>query len=170
MGDMVKIYRSRARPGLTDADIDVLLETSRRNNRIISIGGMLLFGGGGFLQILEGPGPAVERTYRRILGDPRHTDAVLLYDGKGEPRRFVGWAMGFARLEPYAHMASVAYFLQQDDARTPGGFGSDAALRLLLDLRRESARSDPATATCCLTGPGTLASAKLVAAGRAATS
>jgi len=147
MGDMVKIYRSRARSGLADADIDSILETSRRNNRIVGVGGMLLFGGGSFLQILEGPGPAVERTYRRILSDPRHTDPVLLYDGKGEPRRFVGWAMGFARLEPYAHMASVAYFLKRDDAGNLSGFGPEAALRLLLDLRRECSGSADAIAT-----------------------
>jgi hypothetical protein len=142
---MVKIYRSKARPGLNDAAVDVLLEAARRSNRIVGVGGMLLYGGGCFLQILEGPGPAVERTYRRILSDPRHSDAVLLYDGKGEPRRFGGWAMGFARLEPFAHIASVAHFLQQDNA---GGFGRDAALKLLLDLRRESAGSDAASATC----------------------
>ena len=153
MGDMVKIYRSKGRSGLTDADIDALLASTRRNNGIVGIGGMLLFGGGCFLQILEGTGPAVERIYRRILSDPRHTDPVLLYDGKGEPRRFVGWAMGFARLEPYAHMASVAYFLRQESARSPGGFGSEAALRLLLDLRRECAGLDAATATCCPASP-----------------
>ncbi|RPI44186.1 MAG: BLUF domain-containing protein [Betaproteobacteria bacterium] len=168
MGDMVKIYRSRIRPGLADADIDLLLESSRRNNRIVGVGGMLLFGGGCFLQILEGPGPAVERTYRRILSDPRHTDPVLLYDGKGEPRRFVGWAMGFARLDPHAHMASVAYFLKQDDARNPGSFGSEAALRLLLDLRRECAGSEAAIATCAPTGADMLAEDVGVAARAAA--
>ena len=150
MGDMVKIYRSKARAGLGDADIDAFLEASRRNNASVGIGGMLLYGGGFFLQILEGPGPAVERTYRRIVSDSRHTDAVLLYDGKGEPRRFVGWAMGFARLEPYAHLRSVAEFLAQDKSRHPGTFGSDAALRLLLDLRRESAGSNAERATCAL--------------------
>ncbi len=155
MGDMVKIYRSKARPDLTDAEITSLLESSRRNNAGLGVSGMLLFGAGCFLQILEGPGPAVERTYRRILSDPRHTDAVLLYDGKGEPRRFGGWAMGFARLEPFAHVGSVARFLQHDHTREQGGFGPEAALKLLLDLRRESAGSDAATATC---GPPTTAS------------
>lgn len=169
MGDMVKIYRSKARPGLADSEIDALLETSRRNNRAIGVGGMLLSGGGSFLQILEGPGPAVERTYRRILSDPRHTDAVLLYDGKGEPRRFVGWAMGFARLEPYAHIASVARFLQQEHARDSAGFGPEAALTLLLDLRRESAGSDAATATCASLVPAPHAAAGRMAP-RAATS
>jgi hypothetical protein len=160
MGDMVKIYRSKARSGLTDADIDALLASTRRNNRIIGTGGMLLFGGGCFLQILEGPGAAVERTYRRILSDTRHTDPVLLYDGKGEPRRFVGWAMGFARLEPYAHMASVAYFLRQESVRSPVGFGSEGALKLLLDLRRECAGSDAAIATCCPVSQASMATSQ----------
>ena len=150
MGDMVKIYRSKARSGLSEAEVDSLLASSRRNNHALGIGGMLLFGGGCFLQILEGPGPAVERVYRRILGDPRHTDAVLLYNGKGEPRRFVGWAMGFSLLEPFAHIRSVAEFLGHDKAYHPTSFGSDAALRLLLDLRRECRGSDADHATCAL--------------------
>ncbi|MCC6531184.1 MAG: BLUF domain-containing protein [Burkholderiales bacterium] len=148
MGDMVKVYRSRARAGLVDADINQLLQVSRRNNPLVRIDGMLLFGRGCFVQLIEGPGPAVERTYRRILSDPRHADAVLLYDGAGEPRRFTGWAMGFARMEPYAHLASVDHFLRLAETDVVSAFRAEVALGLLLDFRRECACSDAAAATC----------------------
>jgi len=133
---MVKVYRSKARADISDAGIEALLEPSRRHNEAAGVTGMLLFGNGYFVQIIEGTGPAVDRTYRRILSDPRHADAVLLYDGSGEPRRFGGWTLGYARMEPHAGVASVARFLQHDHEANPYGFGADAALTLLLDFRR----------------------------------
>lgn len=144
---MIKVYRSKARRGLTDADIDALLQSSRRNNRNVGIGGMLLFGRGCFVQLIEGAGPAVERTYRRILSDPRHIDAMLLYDGSGEPRRFPGWSMGFARLECFAHLPCVARFLLHDEEIDPEGFGADAALEMLLEFRRAQAQLEAALAS-----------------------
>jgi len=146
MGDMVKVYRSKARPGLVDADIQQILDTSRRNNAGTGLSGMLLYGRGRFIQLLEGPGPAVDRTYRRILSDPRHNDVVLIYDRSGEPRRFTDWVMGFAGIERYAHLASVSQFMQLDDTMDIVGFSSDAALRLLLDFRREFSHSTAAVA------------------------
>jgi hypothetical protein len=133
---MVKVYRSKARSDITDADIDAILGISRRHNETSGVTGMLLFGRGYFVQLIEGTGPAVERTYRRILSHPLHDDAVLLYDGSGEPRRFPGWALGFARMEPFPHVSSVANFLQHDHEADPYGFGAEAALALLLDFRR----------------------------------
>lgn len=147
MGNMIKVYRSTARPGLMDADIDALLRSSRRNNRAVGIGGMLLFGRGCFVQLLEGAGPAVERTYRRILSDPRHVDAMLLYDGSGEPRRFPGWSMGFARLECFVHLPCVAHFLQHVEEADAEGFGADAALAMLLEFRRAEAQLEAALAS-----------------------
>lgn len=133
---MVKVYRSKARTNIADADIEAILQSSRRHNEATGVSGMLLLGKGYFVQIIEGTGPTVERTYRRILSDPRHADAVLLYDGSGEPRRFGGWPLGFARMEPHVRVSSVARFLQHDHEANPDGFGSDAALALLLDFRR----------------------------------
>jgi hypothetical protein len=133
---MVKVYRSKARSEITASDIDAILASSRRHNEDADITGMLLLGKGYFVQVIEGSGPAVDRTYRRILSDPRHGDAVLLYDGSGEPRRFSGWSMGFSHMEPHAHVASVARFLQHDHEADPYGFGPDVTLALLLDFRR----------------------------------
>jgi hypothetical protein len=146
MGDMVKVYRSKARPGLADSDIQAILDSSRRNNPNTGLSGMLLYGRGRFIQLLEGPGPAVDRIYRRILSDPRHNDVVLVYDRSGEPRRFTDWAMGFAPIEPYTHLASVAHFMQLDEAMDTVGFSPDAALRLLLDFRREFSHATAAVA------------------------
>lgn len=133
---MVKVYRSKARAGIADADIEAILTSSRRHNEAAGVSGMLLLGKGYFVQIIEGNGPTVERTYRRLLSDPRHADAMLLHDGSGEPRRFGGWPLGFARMESHADLPSVARFLQIDHESDPYEFSAEAAMALLLDFRR----------------------------------
>ncbi|HKQ10718.1 MAG TPA: BLUF domain-containing protein, partial [Rhizomicrobium sp.] len=47
-------------------DLDRILTTSRRNNAMMGITGLLLFIDGGFLQILEGEERAVRELYTRI--------------------------------------------------------------------------------------------------------
>lgn len=144
MGYMVRVYLSRARPGLTEADVRQIIDGSRLRNACARVSGMLLFGNGRFLQLLEGPGATVERIYRRILSDFRHRDAVLIYDGKGEPLRFTEWPMGYACAEQYVHLPSAAPLMALDSTAEISTLSSDAALRLLLELRRECANQSAA--------------------------
>jgi hypothetical protein len=139
MGYMVRVYLSTVRPGITEDDVRAIVEVSRSRNALARVSGMLLFGSGRFLQLLEGPGPAVDRTYRRVLSDPRHRDVVLIYDGMGEPLRFTDWPMGYARAEQFVHLRSLAPLMGLGQRGEEAKLTSDAALRLLLDLRKESA-------------------------------
>ena len=142
---MVRMYLSTARPGLSTDDLQHIVDVSRRQNAAARVSGVLLFGNGRFLQLLEGPGPAVERTYRRVLGDQRHRDAVLVYDGKGEPLRFTQWAMGFLRAELVGHLPSVVRLMDLATDEDSSPLRAEAALRMFLELRRELARDDAAT-------------------------
>jgi len=137
MGFMIKMYLSAARPGLSKDDLQHILDVSRRHNALARVSGMLLFGNGRFLQLLEGPAPAVERTYQRVLSDQRHRDPVLVYAGKGEPLRFTQWAMGLLRTEDVGHLPAVArlFNLAPDEDAHP--LRAEAALKMFLDLRRE---------------------------------
>ena len=144
---MVRMYLSTARPGLSTDDLQRIVDVSRRQNLLARVSGMLLFGYGRFLQLLEGPGPAVDRTYRRVLSDQRHRDAVLVYDGKGDPLRFTQWAMAFLRAEQLEHLPSVGRLMDlAPDAAAPL-LQAEAALKMFLDLRRELSRKDAAIAT-----------------------
>ena len=68
---------------------------SRRNNIRDGITGMLLFEDGTFLQVLEGEEEAVDRTYTRIAGDPRHKKILLIARFELEQRSFNDWEMGY---------------------------------------------------------------------------
>ncbi len=77
------------------ASVAQILETSRRNNARVEVTGALLFNGGAFAQVLEGPRRAVESTFERIQRDERHGEVTVLQCGPAESRGFTNWSMGF---------------------------------------------------------------------------
>ena len=71
-----------------------ILDRARRNNEADGIGGALMVTRDSFVQVLEGPQRAVQRTFDRIVADERHADLVVLHMGFVPSPRFVGWSMG----------------------------------------------------------------------------
>lgn len=94
------VYVSAGSETACEDDVARILSTARRNNSAADITGMLLHMDFGFLQILEGGREAVQRTYARILRDPRHTMILKLVDEEITERLFGDWSMGFDRLTP----------------------------------------------------------------------
>lgn len=94
------LYVSGATPPLSDADIESILEASRRNNERAGITGMLLWADGPFLQILEGEAEVLDLTLTRIRHDPRHRNIMVLVEQEASQRSFPNWSMGFKHLDP----------------------------------------------------------------------
>ncbi len=91
------LYVSRA----VDKDakaIEGILDVSRQQNTSNGITGVLCYGGGIFLQAIEGGRSAVNTLYNHIVADPRHKDVVLLHYQEISERRFGGWTMGQVNL------------------------------------------------------------------------
>ena len=87
------LYASRAIDSRSDAIEDILAQ-SRQYNPSCGITGILCYGGGIFLQAIEGGRTAVSELYGHIQKDPRHKDVVLLHYEEITERRFGGWSMG----------------------------------------------------------------------------
>ncbi len=87
------LYASRAVNTSADA-IDAILAQSRQSNPLCGITGILCYGGGIFLQAIEGGRMAVSELYGHIQKDARHKDVVLLHYEEISERRFGGWTMG----------------------------------------------------------------------------
>jgi hypothetical protein len=83
------ISRSQIEP----ADIQALYERSRRDNERAGITGMLMFTGGCFGQLIEGPEAAIGALMARIEADPRHGQVRRLLDRPVAERRFESWHM-----------------------------------------------------------------------------
>ena len=87
------LYASRAVDTTTQA-IDAILSQSRQSNPLCGITGILCYGGGIFLQAIEGGRMAVSELFAHIQKDSRHKDEVLLHYEEISERRFGGWTMG----------------------------------------------------------------------------
>lgn len=87
------LYASRAVDTGADA-IDAILTQSRQSNPLCGITGILCYGGGIFLQAIEGGRVTVSELYGHIQRDARHKDVVLLHYEEISERRFGGWTMG----------------------------------------------------------------------------
>lgn len=87
------LYASHASDTSSDAT-EAILAQSRQHNPELGITGILCYGGGIFLQAIEGGRVPVSALYGRIQRDSRHKEVVLLHYEEITERRFGGWTMG----------------------------------------------------------------------------
>ncbi|MCU0762508.1 MAG: BLUF domain-containing protein [Hydrogenophaga sp.] len=92
------LYVSRAVTKDSSKAIESILESSRVHNVNRGITGVLCYGGGVFLQAIEGGRKAVNELFNHIVLDERHSDVVLLHYEEISERRFGGWTMGQVNL------------------------------------------------------------------------
>ena len=102
------LYASRAVDSSSEA-ISKILAHSRHYNPSLGITGILCYGGGVFLQAIEGGRMAVNELYGHILRDARHKDVVLLDYEEISERRFGGWTMGTVNLLKLNHSILLKY-------------------------------------------------------------
>ncbi|WP_394673555.1 BLUF domain-containing protein [Limnobacter sp.] len=103
------LYCSQAKPDFAKETLDEILLISRKNNSTAGITGVLVHGGGMFMQVLEGPEQQVLRTYVKILDDKRHTDSRIIHISPVKERLFDNWTMGVIEAEPltFEHVAKL---------------------------------------------------------------
>ena len=133
------LYVSRA-VDTTPAAIEAILTQSRQHNPASGITGVLCYGGGIFLQAIEGGRSAVSELYGHIQRDARHKDVELLAFEEITERRFGGWTMGHVNLaklnhsivlkysekpefDPYRSAGSVSFALLEELMATASGIG-----------------------------------------------
>ena len=103
------LYFSQSARDITDAQVRDILESSRRNNPSLGITGVLIHGGGMFMQVLEGPERNTLRQYVKILDDKRHGDCQIIHISPTQERIFQKFSMGVIRSDPFQfqHIAAL---------------------------------------------------------------
>lgn len=86
-----------------------IAEVSARNNASEGLTGILIERQGLFLQVIEGPGPALERVFERICRDRRHTSLTLYDYAEIRSTAFPAWSMRYLASDdlPGEHRESV---------------------------------------------------------------
>lgn len=130
------LYASRAVDNSSAAVEDILAQ-SRQHNAACGITGVLCYGGGVFLQAIEGGRSAVSELYGHIQRDPRHKDVELLYFDEIDERRFSGWTMGQVNLGKINQSILLKY--SEKPELDPYAVSGRVSLALLQDLMATAA-------------------------------
>jgi hypothetical protein len=80
---------------MNEEELAAILMESRINNAQKNITGMLLYGEGTFIQVLEGEKETVLTLYHKIKDDIRHRGIINMVSGETTERTFPEWSMGF---------------------------------------------------------------------------
>jgi hypothetical protein len=133
------LYASRAVDTSPDA-IDAILSQSRQYNPSSGITGILCYGGGIFLQAIEGGRTAISELYGHIQRDARHKNVELLQYEEISERRFAGWTMGAVNISKIN--ASILLKYAEKPELNPYTVSGKVSLALLEELM----------ATACIIG------------------
>ena len=94
------LYFSQAKGVISDDQMRDILNASRRKNPLLGISGVLIHGGGQFMQVLEGPERSVLGLYLKIMDDQRHFNSRIAYISVVNKRLFQEWSMGVIESDP----------------------------------------------------------------------
>ena len=130
------LYCSRAVDTRPEA-IESILEKAREHNPVSGITGILCYGGGIFLQAIEGGRMQVSELFGTIQRDARHKDVALLHYEEISERRFGGWTMGQVNLNKLNHSILLKY--SEKPELDPYGVSGRVSLALLEDLMATAA-------------------------------
>ncbi len=130
------LYCSRAVDTSAEA-IESILHKAREHNPVSGITGILCYGGGIFLQAIEGGRMAVSELYGHIQGDARHKDVALLHYEEISERRFSGWTMGQVNVNKLNQSILLKY--SERPELDPYSVSGKVSLMLLEDLMATAA-------------------------------
>ena len=127
------LYVSRSAQPESKEVTESILSSARTFNMSNGITGILCYGGGIYLQAIEGGRTPVNQLYAQILHDKRHKDVVLLQYEEITERRFGGWTMGQVNLEKLNTSIVLKYSEKPElDPYAMSGYMSMALLEELM--------------------------------------
>ena len=130
------LFASRAVDASREA-IESILASARRHNPESGITGILVYGGGIFMQAIEGGRQAISDLYGTIQRDARHKDVILLHYEEILERRFGGWTMGQVNLSKLNHSILLKY--SEKPELDPYSVSGKVSLALLEELMATAA-------------------------------
>jgi hypothetical protein len=93
------VYLSRASWAFSREEIGTVIEAARPRNQALGITGLLLYGRGYFLQLLEGDAIHVGSLFMKIAADNRHSDVLPVVMHYVPKRLFPKWEMGLLTVD-----------------------------------------------------------------------
>lgn len=131
------VYVSSAVNELTPEELVVMLPKIRRRNHERGITGLLLYRGGNFLQVIEGPPHAVDELLENLKKDRRHKGMIVMMRQPIQQREFGEWQMAFRNVtdKDLRSMEGYSNFLELPFASPEFKAKPSQAHKLLLKFR-----------------------------------
>jgi hypothetical protein len=130
------LYCSRAVDPSPHA-VESILAQAREHNPVTGITGILCYGGGIFLQAIEGGRMQVSDLFGHIQRDGRHKEVALLHYEEISERRFSGWTMGQVNVNKVNQSVLLKY--SEKPELDPYSVSGHVSLALLEDLMATAA-------------------------------
>jgi hypothetical protein len=92
------IYVSNRKPSCTEAEIEKILASCKKNNPSLDITGVLLYSDSKFIQLVEGESKVIMSLYDKIKLDARHSNCMMISYGPIKEKSFPSWHMGARKL------------------------------------------------------------------------
>jgi hypothetical protein len=127
------VYASTISENFSSSDIEEILKSARKHNKINNVTGMLCFNRKFFLQCLEGSRTKVNEAYHKILNDNRHSKIVLLDYKEIDMREFSNWSMGFMPESSLTAPINLKYSGRGEFL--PYEMSGESAHQMMLELR-----------------------------------
>lgn len=126
-------YQSTAIETLSNIDLEVILEDSRKFNEEVNVTGVIIYSNGRFFQYIEGQPENLSRVYDRIKKSHYHRDIIELLDMPVPERFFPLWTMGFVQPQASGKLdAANAQWWQSSGSRLFRAAGIDFPPGILL--------------------------------------
>lgn len=109
-----------------------IVRISEARNAADGLTGALLHTRGVFIQVLEGPLPAVEATFERICCDLRHRRVELIELVEAEERVFGEWSMG--QISADRRIERLVSSLPTGEDQIPEAVSAQATIQLMRTL------------------------------------
>jgi len=93
------VYVSRCSVPMSDEALHAIQMDAAQRNREAGVTGVLLYGHGSFLQLLEGTKAKLKQIFGRIALDERHQHCSVLYFKPTHERSAGSWSMGVLHLD-----------------------------------------------------------------------
>ena len=136
------LYVSSASSLFSDDQLVTFLRSWRDYNGKHNITGFLLYHEGNFIQVIEGPTPAIQNLVPAIQIDTRHHGMLILWNRSINQREFGEWCMGFRNSSELAPEDQRAFSTLLFDSRQDERFRlhGGVAHRMLLQFKNVCAR------------------------------
>ncbi len=117
-------YVSTVNPGLSNIDINELMEYVKVHNNATGLTGILIYSEGNFFQVLEGEMDIVKMMFERIKKDSRHYNVIKMLDKEIDNYSFSEYHSSFTVISgDYSH-EEFQKFLEKEKIHNPEHFKS----------------------------------------------